>query len=200
MSESRRAVPGAGIWYASWPVQIIGAAVLAGVGIFMLVDPGRAELLAGLVLGGFLLVDGIRWAVTRIGAQQFGRIGEIESLRAGIGLLTAVLLFGLSYLEAITLPGTRLILAIGGIPFGLLGLWMVILGMGTGIRWSLAVISVVVTAYGALLIYTQFVDAGGFATILTMVAAGELLGAALLAVRAILGARSSRADKSPSGG
>ncbi|TAL07394.1 MAG: hypothetical protein EPO00_09430 [Chloroflexota bacterium] len=186
----QRSLPGGGIWNASWPIQIIAAAVLAALGVFMLLDAGRAELFAGLVFGGFLLVDGIRWAVTRIGTQQFGRIGEIESLRAGIGLLTAVLLFGLSFLDAITLSGVRLILAIGGIAFGLLGFVMVVLGMGTGIRWALALISLVVTAYGVLLLYTQFIDETGFGTILTIVAGIALLGAAVLAVRAILGARS----------
>ncbi len=183
-------LPGIGIWNASWPVQGIGAAILAVLGAFMLLDPGRAELFAGLVFGGYLLVDGIRYVVTRIGARQFGRIGEIESLRAGVGLLTAALLFGLSFLEAITLGGVRLILAIGGIPFGLLGLGMVVLGMGMGIRWSLAIISAVVTAYGILLLYTQFVDAAGFSAVLTILAAAALLAAGVLAVRAILGARS----------
>lgn len=192
MTEQKSSRPGSGIWNASWPLQIIGAAVLAALGVFMLLDSGRAELFAGLVFGGFLLVDGIRWAVTRIGAKQFGRIGEIESLRAGIGLLTAVMLFGLSFLDAITLGGVRLILAIGGIAFGLLGLVMVMVGMRTGIRWALAVISVIVTAYGVLLLYTQFVDETGFGTILTIVAGLALLAAAVLAVRAILGARSGR--------
>ena len=130
MSEQKSSLPGGGIWNANWPIQIIGAAVLAALGVFMLLDSGRAELFAGLVFGGFLLVDGIRWAVTRIGAKQFGRIGEIESLRAGIGLLTAIMLFGLSFLDAITLSGVRLILAIGGIAYGLLGFVMVVLGMG----------------------------------------------------------------------
>lgn len=190
MSEQKSSLPGGGIWNANWPIQIIGAAVLAALGVFMLLDSGRAELFAGLVFGGFLLVDGIRWAVTRIGAKQFGRIGEIESLRAGIGLLTAIMLFGLSFLDAITLSGVRLILAIGGIAYGLLGFVMVVLGMGAGIRWALAVISLIVTAYGVLLLYTQFVDETGFGTILTVVAAIALLGAAVLAVRAILGARS----------
>lgn len=190
MTEQKSSRPGRGIWNASWPLQIIGAAVLAALGVFMLLDSGRAELFAGLVFGGFLVVDGIRWAVTRIGAKQFGRIGEIESLRAGIGLLTAVLLFGLSFLDAITLGGVRLILAIGGILFGLLGLAMVGLGMRAGIRWALAVISVIVTAYGVLLLYTQFVDETGFGTILTIVAGLALLAAVVLAVRAILGARS----------
>lgn len=190
MSEQKSSRRGSGIWNASWPLQIIGAAVLAALGVFMLLDSGRAELFAGLVFGGFLLVDGIRWAVTRIGAKQFGRIGEIESLRAGIGLLTAVMLFGLSFLDAITLGGVRLILAIGGIAFGLLGLAMVLVGMRAGIRWALAVISVIVTAYGVLLLYTQFVDETGLGTILTIVAGLALLAAAVLAVRAILGARS----------
>ncbi len=113
-----------------------------------------------------------------------------RSLRAGVGLLTAALLFGLSFLEAITLGGVRLILAIGGIPFGLLGLGMVVLGMGMGIRWSLAIVSAVVTAYGVLLLYTQFVDAAGFSAVLTILAAAALLAAGVLAVRAILGARS----------
>ncbi len=175
-------------------MQILAAAVLGALGVFMLVDPARAELFAGLVLAGYFLVDGIRYVVTRFGAKEFGRIGELESVRAGIGLLTAALLFGLSFLDAITLAGTRLILAVGAIPFGLLGLAMVLLGMGAGVRWTLAAASVVVTAYGVLLAYTQFVDAAGFATILTIVAAIALLGAAILAVRAILGARSASAS------
>lgn len=190
MSVQKTSLPRGGIWNASWPIQIIAAAVLAALGVFMLLDSGRAELFAGLVFGGFLLVDGIRWAVTRIGAKQFGPIGEIESLRAGIGLLTAIMLFGLSFLDAITLGGVRLILAIGGVIFGLLGFVMVVLGMDTGIRWALAVLSLTVTAYGVLLLYTQFVDETGFGTILTVVAAIALLGAAILTVRGILGARS----------
>ncbi|MEO8462837.1 MAG: hypothetical protein ABI555_06470 [Chloroflexota bacterium] len=194
MRERSPALSGAGIWNASWPVQILAAAVLGALGVFMLVDPARAELFAGLVLAGYFLVDGIRYVVTRFGAKEFGRIGELESVRAGIGLLTAALLFGLSFLDAITLAGTRLILAVGAIPFGLLGLAMVLLGMGAGLRWTLAAASVVVTAYGVLLAYTQFVDEAGFATILTIVAAIALLGAAILAVRAILGARSASAS------
>lgn len=191
MSEQKAGIS-SGIWNASWPLQIMGAAVLAALGVFMLLDSARAELFAGLVFGGFLLVDGIRWAVTRIGAKQFGRIGEIESLRAGIGLLTAVMLFGLSFLDAITLGGVRLILAIGGLGFGLLGLVMVVLGIGSGIRWALAIFSVIIVAYGVLLLYTQFVDETGFATILNVVAAIALLGAAVLALRAILRARSGK--------
>ncbi len=194
MRDRNSALSGAGIWNASWPVQILAAAVLGALGVFMLVDPARAELFAGLVLAGYFLVDGIRYVVTRFGAKEFGRIGELESVRAGIGLLTAALLFGLSFLDAITLAGTRLILAVGSIPFGLLGLAIVLLGMGAGLRWTLAAASVVVTAYGVLLAYTQFVDAAGFATILTIVAAIALLGAAILAVRAILGARSASAS------
>lgn len=196
MSAQKTSLPGGGIWNATWPIQIIAAAVLAALGVFMLLDAGRAELFVGLVFGGFLLVDGIRWAVTRIGAKEFGRVGEIESLRAGIGLLTAIMLFGLSFLDAITLGGVRLILAIGGVIFGLLGFVMVVLGMGMGIRWALAVISLIVTTYGVLLLYTQFVDETGFGTILTIVAAIALIAAAVLAVRAILGAR-SRAKTNP---
>lgn len=194
MSEQRASIPGGSIWNARWPIQIIGAGVLAALGIFMLLDSGRAELFVGLVFGGFLLVDGVRWGVTRIGARQFGRIGEIESLRAGIGLVTAVMLFGLSFLDAITLGGVRLILAIGGVAYGLLGLVMVVLGMGAGIRWALVAISLIVTAYGVLLLYTQFVDETGFGTILNFVAAIALVGAAVLTVRAILGARSGVAS------
>ncbi|MEO8207966.1 MAG: hypothetical protein ABI598_02935, partial [Chloroflexota bacterium] len=92
MRERNANLSGAGIWNASWPVQILIAAVLGALGVFMLVDPGRAELFAGLVLAGYFLVDGIRYVVTRIGAQQFGRVGEIESIRAGIGMLSAALL------------------------------------------------------------------------------------------------------------
>ena len=194
MRDRSPTLSGAGIWNASWPVQILAAAIVGALGVFMLVDPARAELFAGLVLAGYFLVDGIRYVVTRFGAKEFGRIGEIESVRAGIGLLTAALLFGLSFLNAITLAGTRLILAVGSIPFGLLGLAMVLLGMGAGLRWALAAASVVVTAYGVLLVYTQFVDEAGFATILTIVAAIALLGAAILAVRAILSARSASAS------
>ncbi len=199
MTEAKPTNVGVSLWNASWPVQMVVAAVLAATGVFMLVDPGRAELLAGLVFGGYFLVDGIRWAITRIGAHQFGRIGEIESLRAGIGILTAGMLFGLSFLDAITLTGVRLILAIGGIPFGLLGLWTVLLGMGTGIRWIAAISSAIVVAYGILLIYTQFVDATGFATILAVLAAIALVAAAILAVRAILGLRSAPAGRDATG-
>ncbi len=198
MRDRSSSLAGAGIWNARWPVQILAAAVLGALGVFMLVDPARAELFAGLVLAGYFLVDGIRYVVTRFGTQEFGRIGEIESVRAGIGLLTAALLFGLSFLDAITLAGTRLILAVGSIPFGLLGLAMVLLGMGAGLRWTLAAASVILTAYGALLVYTQFVNEAGFATILTIVAAIALLGAAILAVRAILGVRSTSSGSGPS--
>lgn len=187
--QAGRPAIGTGLWHAGWPIQIMAAAVLGSLGVFMLVDPARAELVAGLVFGGYLLVDGIRWAVTRIGAQEFGRIGELESLRAGIGLLTAVLLFGLSFVEAITLSGVRLILAIGGIPFGILGLMTVVLGMGAGIRWGLGLASAIIVAYGVLLLYTQFVNESGFATILTVLAAIALAGAAVMALRAIVGAR-----------
>ena len=71
----------------------------------------------------------------------------------------------------------------------------VILGMGAGIRWGLDLASAIIVAYGVLLLYTQFVNESGFATILTVLAAIALAGAGVMALRAIFGAR--RVERPP---
>ncbi len=127
-----------------------------------------------------------------MGNRPPGRAGEIDALRAGVGLLTAALLFGLSFLDAITLAGVRLIIVIGGLPVGLLGMWLFLLTVRTRARWGLAVTNLLVIAYAILLSVTQFVDSGAFAGVLVVVAGAAILVAIALALLALARARSRR--------
>ena len=177
---------------ARWQVQLIVAVLLAVAGAFMLIDPGRAELVAGLVMGAIFLLEGISYVAGRMGSEPSGRGGEVDALRSGIGLLTATLLFGLSFLNAITLVGVRLIIVVGGLSFGVLGLWLVALTSRSGIRWGLGIVNVIVVAYAILLVVTQVANSGAFDTVLTVVAYGGIVSAILLAAVALLRARSAR--------
>lgn len=198
MTGSRIRSAGARALGVRWQLQLVVAALLAAAGAYMLVDPGRGELVGGLVIGSYLVVDGIGFLVARMGNRPPGRVGEVDALRAGIGLLTATLLFGLSFLAAITLTGVRLIIAIGGLPFGLLGLWLFALTVRAGARWGLAVASLLVIAYGVLLLITQFVDAGAFAAVLGIVAGAAIVVAVIVALVALVRARSARTADEPS--
>lgn len=176
---------------ARWQLQLVVAAALGVAGVAMLLDPGRAELVVGLVMGAFLLVEGIAYVVGRMGGRQPDRGGELEALRAGVGLLTAALLFGLSYLDAITLTGVRLILIIGGIPFGLLGIAAWVLSRHVVQRFGFLVANVAVVAIGVILFATQFVDETLFGDIVTVVAWGAIVLAIALAIFGLLRARGS---------
>ena len=127
-----------------------------------------------------------------MGSEPPGRGGEVDALRSGIGLLTATLLFGLSFLNAITLVGVRLIIVVGGLSFGVLGLWLVALTSRSGIRWGLGIVNVIVVAYAILLVVTQVANNGAFDTVLTVVAYGGIVSAILLAAVALFRARSAR--------
>ncbi len=170
-------------------LQLGAAAALAATGVFMLLDKGRSELIAGLVLGGYFAVVGIAHIVSRFSTADFGRAAEGHALRAGIGLVSAALLFGLSFLEAITLVGVRLILAIGGIPLGLMGIWLAILTRASGFRWGFSIVNAFIAAYGVLLLYTQFVDERAFGTVLTVVAWSAIALAVVLAALGLFRAR-----------
>ncbi len=182
---------GATVLGARWQLQLVTAAILAVAGIVMLLDQARAELVVGLVLGAYFLVEGVGYIVGRMGNRGPGRAGEVDALRAGVGLLTAALLFGLSFLEAITLTGVRVILIIGGVPFGVLGLWLWLLSRGSAGRLGFAVANVLVAALGILLFVTQFVDGTVFGRVVVVVAWGAIILAALLALIALVRARSS---------
>jgi hypothetical protein len=177
---------------ARWQIQLIAAAVFAVAGVFMLVDPARAELVAGLAIACYFIAEGILYAASRMAGHAPDRTGELDALRAGIGLLTAALLLGLSFVDAITLTGVRLIIVIGGVPFGLLGLWLAALTVRSGFRWGLAVVSLAIIAYGILLLVTQFVDEAAFAAALGVVAGGAIVVAFVLAAVALIRARSTR--------
>jgi hypothetical protein len=177
-----------------WQVQLLVAGLLGAAGGYMLVDPGRGELVGGLVIGSYLVVDGLGFVVGRMGNRPAGRVGEIDALRAGVGLLTAALLFGLSFLDAITLAGVRLIIVIGGLPFGLLGLWLFLLTVRTEVRWGFAVVNLLVIAYTILLFVTQFVDSGAFAGVLVVVAGAAIVVAIALALIAVVRARSTHTN------
>ncbi len=196
---SGSAILGAGsrVRGARWQVQLGVAVILGASGAFMLLDQGRAELFSGLVAGGFFLVEGIAYLVGRFGSRESAPGGEVDALRAGVGLLTAALLFGLSFLQAITLAGVRLILAIGGIPFGLLGLWLFVVTRKAGLRWGALAANLLVTAYGALLVYTQFVDEMAFGSVVAVVAGALLVIAVVLAAVALFRARSPSRPTGP---
>lgn len=198
MAGSRIREAGARVLGVRWQVQLLVAGLLGAAGVYMLVDPGRGELVGGLVIGGYLVVDGVSFVVGRLGNRPPGRAGEIDALRAGVGLLTAALLFGLSFLDAITLTGVRLIIVIGGLPVGLLGLWLFVLTLRGGARWGLAMANLLVIAYAILLFVTQFMDGEAFGSVLVIVAGAAIVVAIALALVAIARARSSRSD-SPEG-
>lgn len=177
---------------ARWQVQLIVAAGLGVGGVAMLLDPGRAELVVGLILGAFLLVEGIVYVLGRMGGAPPDRADEIEALRAGVGLLAAALLFGLSFLDAITLTGVRLILIIRGVPFGLLGIGAWVMSRQVVQRFGFLVANVLVVSVGVILFATQFVDDTLFGRIVTVVAwAAIVLGIAL----ALFGLIRARATK-----
>jgi uncharacterized membrane protein HdeD (DUF308 family) len=177
-----------------WQIQLLVAGLLGAAGVYMLVDPGRGELVGGLIIGSYLVTDGMSYVISRMRNRPAGRAGEIDALRAGVGLLTAALLFGLSFLDAITLTGVRLIIVIGGLPFGLLGLWLFLLTVRGEARWGLAIANLLVIAYAILLFVTQFVDSGAFAAVLGIVAAAAIVVAIALALLAAVRARSTQAD------
>ena len=180
---------------ARWQVLLILAVLLAVAGAFMLIDPGRAELVAGLAVGALFLLEGISYVVGRMGSQPPGRGGEVDALRSGIGLLTATLLFGLSFLNAITLVGVRLIIVVGGLSFGVLGLWLVVLTARSGIRWGFGIVHAIVVAYAILLLVTQVANNGAFDAVMTVVAYGAIVSAIILVVVALLRARSARTNR-----
>jgi uncharacterized membrane protein HdeD (DUF308 family) len=191
VAGSRIREAGARVLGVRWQVQLLVAGLLAAAGVYMLVDPGRGELVGGLMIGGYLVFDGISFVVSRMGNRSPGRAGEIDALRAGVGLLTAALLFGLSFLDAITLTGVRLIIVIGGLPVGMLGLWLFALTLRSGARWGLALANVLVIAYAILLFVTQFMDSGAFGSVLVIVAGAAILVAIALALLAVVRARAA---------
>ncbi len=149
------------------------------------------------MIGSYLVAEGIGFVIGRMGNRPAGRAGEIDALRAGVGLLTAALLFGLSFLDAITLVGVRLIIVIGGLPFGLLGLWLFALTIRAGARWGFAVANLLVIAYAILLIVTQFVNSGAFDAVLVVVSGAAIVVAVALALLALVRARSARMAEEP---
>lgn len=180
---------------ARWQVQLIVAAALAIAGVAMLIDPGRAELVVGLILGAFFLVAGIAYVVGRMGGAAPDRASEVEALRAGVGLLTAALLFGLSFLDAITLTGVRLILIIGGVPFGLLGIGAWVLSGRVVQRLGSLVANVLVVIVGAILFVTQFLDETLFGNIVTVVAWAAIVLAVALALFGLIRGRGTASQE-----
>ena len=200
MAGSRILGASARVLGVRWQLQLLVAALLGAAGIYMLIDPGRGELVGGLVIGAYLVVDAISYIVSRMRNRPAGREGEIDALRAGVGLLTAALLFGLSFLDAITLVGVRLIIVIGGLPFGLLGLWLFALTVRAGARWGFAVANLLVIAYAILLLVTQFANSGAFDAVLVVVSGAAIVVAAALALLALVRARSARMADDPGTG
>ncbi|MEA3335176.1 MAG: hypothetical protein U9R25_04650 [Chloroflexota bacterium] len=144
-----------------WWVVLLEGIVLGGIGLLVLLDPGKANIRLALILTAALVVAGLLqlWDVLRSRAPE--SIDSAAGARAGIAIFAGVVVFILYFVtddigqKLLTIPVGLIIFGSASLIYGLLGIVM-IFGTRGAQRRTAIVETLFFTAIGALMLYTQF--------------------------------------------
>jgi uncharacterized membrane protein HdeD (DUF308 family) len=166
-----------------WGVLIEGI-VVGGVGLLVLLDPGRANINLALALSAGLVVAGIMqfWAILNNQAPE--GIDSAMSARAAIAVFAGALILLLYFLEETTVRGGMITFGLGAVVYGLLAA-PIVLGTGGGQRRQALIEMLIFTAAGAVVIYTLFRGPEALNTAVTVAGWIGLLGGIALIILAI---------------
>lgn len=139
---------------ADWRVLIAEGVVLILAGAYLLADGERAEFILGLLVGGALLLDGIRQWLLGYRRLGRGRMRDLTLTRGAIGIVTGALVLTLSLLGQITVVGIRIAIGVGGLGYGLLGLVLTLPAIRSReLNWTAAVFDLLLVLVSVLLLY-----------------------------------------------
>lgn len=137
-----------------WAVAAIGAIALA-VGIYILTAPERANRNIVFIIGAFLLVNGLGYAMAGIkGRSGTNPMSSFLLIRAGIGIATGLIVVINRFADFMGLDPARIINGIGLLGVGL----VTIAGMAMtrdelGLRISAVVTAFALCIWGVVIIY-----------------------------------------------
>jgi uncharacterized membrane protein HdeD (DUF308 family) len=139
---------------ADWRVLILEGILLAFGGAYLLVDSERAEFVFGLIVGGTLVVDGVRQWHLGFRRLDRGRLRDLTLIRGAVGVVVGLLVIGLSIAGQITVVGIRGTLGAGALAYGLLGLAVAASSIrGRRASWTSVGFEVLLVVVGILLLY-----------------------------------------------
>jgi uncharacterized membrane protein HdeD (DUF308 family) len=166
-----------------WGVLIEGI-VVGGVGLLVLLDPGRANINLALALSAGLVVAGIMqfWAILNNQAPE--GIDSAMSARAAIAVFTGALILLLYFLEEITVRGGMITFGLAAVVYGLLAAPVIVGTLGSQRRQAL-IEMLIFTAAGAVVIYTLFRGPEALNTAVSVAGWIALLGGIALIILAI---------------
>ncbi len=139
---------------AWWAVAGIGAIVLA-VGIYILTAPESANHNIVFIIGAFLLVNGLGYALAGIrGRSGTNPMSAFLLVRAGIGIATGLIVVINRFAEFMGLDPARIVNGIGLLGVGLVTIAGMALTRGElGIRIGAVVTAFALCAWGVVIIY-----------------------------------------------
>ncbi len=164
-----------------WPIVALQAAIIAILGLFLLLAPDTAQSTARALIGLILLVRSIHVTLDELSAEEHPQpASTLRMLGTGASLATGVIVVLQPFAENITNRGATTILATGLLLIGIVDLIGFILGRSSmgGIKWADLLKPVVTIALALALYYNLRNDRLDF----------TLIGWVLLVLGAVLGA------------
>jgi uncharacterized membrane protein HdeD (DUF308 family) len=168
-----------------WGIVLAEGIVLVAVGLFLLFAPATSQRILGYILAIVLAAIGGIQLVGALRAKQEGQLGQLNTIRGAIGLGVGALIVVLLLLNAVSLQAARIILGLGAVAFGAIGLYLIYLTRGAGIRVAPAISNAFWVLFGVLLLVAAI---GGtlLASISQAINVVLLLGGAFLIIWAFI--------------
>jgi uncharacterized membrane protein HdeD (DUF308 family) len=146
----------------SWYVILIEGVIAGGIGLYALLAPDRARRTIVLLIGLFLLLNGIGYAYRQLRSRDLADpLAQFQLLRAGIGIATGLLIVINRISEFMGLNTSRVVAGIGLIGIGAVTLiGLIMMHDEIEVRIPAFATAVGLIVWGIVLLYQANQDAG----------------------------------------
>lgn len=170
-------------WRSSlpWWVAVIEGAIIAIIGLLIILDPGTANVRVALVLSLALLISGFFQFLDLNRQRAPESVDGTMGARAGIGIFAGLVLILLTLGDLLTVNGGLVILGLGSLLYGLLGFFLVFNSLGAQRRVAL-IETLLYTSVGVMVFYGLFGGAAQITTAITVLGWLALLGGSGIAL------------------
>jgi uncharacterized membrane protein HdeD (DUF308 family) len=167
----------------SWPVILIEGLVVGAIGVYALVSESSARRNLLFLIGAFLLIDGIAFALEHYRSRGANDpMTSFRLLRAGISIAVGLIVVFDRFVDFLDTNPIRVILGLGLIAIGLIALiGMFLTREETELRFGALISAILLGALGLLLLYQASEDTDSIRTLgwAAIIAGGGLIGVAL---------------------